>query len=312
MEEERPLLACVSAGLPHDDVQESLLRGRDADGKLSKPRATIVRAFPTLKESENIWPVKIYTLGVFSLTLNGKPVSLDSDPARQALEFLKTLIALGGREVRASSLASALWPEADGEVAQCSVEAALRSLRKLLGEEHLLVSMDGDISLDPHTCWVDAWDFETTLAMTQRILNGDTNGENAGRLELLSSRLLDLYQGHFLTGEDTTSWSVSLRERLRIKFIQHLLDAGRYWEAHGLWDKAIPCYQRGLEVDDLVETFYQRLMVCCLETQSISEGLAVYRRCRKVLSIVLGLQPEPETEALHHALMGAIVGKHTA
>jgi DNA-binding SARP family transcriptional activator len=52
--------------------------------------------------------------------------------------------------------------------------------------------------------------------------------------------------------------------------------------------------------------------VCCLETQSISEGLAVYRRCRKVLSIVLGLQPEPETEALHHALMGAIVGKHTA
>ncbi len=312
MEEERPFLARISVGLPHDDAPESLLRGRDADGKLSKPLATVVRAFPTLKESDAIWPVRIHTLGVFSLTLNGKPVSLDSNPARQALEFLKTLIAFGGREVGVSSLASALWPEADAQVAQCSVDAALCSLRKLLGEERALVSMDGSISLDPHTCWVDAWDFEKTLAMTRRILNGDGTGENAGRLELLSSRLLDLYQGHFLTGQDTTSWSVSLRERLRIKFIHHLLAAGCYWEARGLWDKAIPCYQRGLEVDDLVEDFYQRLMVCCLETQSISEGLAVYRRCRKVLSIVLGLQPAPETEALHHALMGAIVGKHTA
>jgi DNA-binding SARP family transcriptional activator len=312
MEEERPFLARFSAGLPQDDNPKSLLRGRDADGKLNKPPATIVRAFPTLKESDDIWPVRIHTLGVFSLTLNGKPVSLDSDSAWQALEFLKSLIALGGRGVSAGSLASALWPEADVQLAQCSVDVALCSLRYILGEERVLVSMDGVISLDPHTCWVDAWYFEKMLAMTRRILHEDVTGKDAGRLELLSSRLLDLYQGHFLTGEDTTSWSVSLRERLRITFIQHLLDAGRYWEARGLWDKAIPCYQRGLEVDDLVEDFYQRLMVCCLETQSISEGLAVYRRCRKVLSIVLGLQPAPETEALHYTLMGAILGKHTA
>ena len=65
-------------------------------------------------------------------------------------------------------------------------------------------------------------------------------------------------------------------------------------------------------MDELIEDFYQRLMVCCLATNSIGEGLAIYRRCREVLSIVLGLQPAPETEALHHALMGANQDKSTA
>jgi len=296
MEEERPFPARVSAGLPQD----------------VNPLATIVRAFPTLEEGDDIWPVRIHTLGVFSLTLNGKSVSVDSESRRQTLQFLKALIALGGREVSPCNLTAALWPQEDVPVAQGLIETSLHNLRDTLGEDCVLVSPEGEISLVPDYCWVDVWEFERTVAMTRRILNGDFTGKDAGRLELLSSRLQDLYQGHFLTGEDTTSWSVSLRERLRIWCIQHLLDTGRYWESRGLWEKAIPCYRRGLEVDDLVEEFYQRLMVCCLATNSFGEGLAVYRRCRKVLSIVLGLQPMPETEALYHTLMGAIQGKHTA
>ena len=312
MEKERLCLARISADLPPDDDPESLLRGRDASGKLNRPLASILRAFPTLEESDDIWPVRIQTLGVFSLTLNRKPVSLDSGFGRQAIEFLKVLIALGGREVSPGNLASALWPQANRAVAQCSVDDVLRNLRDILGEACVQVAPGDGISLVPDYCWVDVRDFEGTLAVARRILDGDFTGKHAGRLELLSSRLLDLYQGHFLIGEDTASWSVSLRERLRFSFITHLLETGRYWESRGLRDKAISCYQRGLEVDDLVEDFYQRLMACCLVTHSIGEGLAVYRRCRKVLSVVLGLQPAPETEVLHHALMGAIKGKTTA
>ena len=312
MEEEGPFPAYVSADLPQDVDPESVPCRWGVDGKLHKPLATIVRDFTTLEESDDIWPVRIHTLGVFSLTLNGKPVRFDFESGRQTLEFLKALIALGGREVSSCNLTSALWPQADLPAAQGLIETSLHTLRDTLGEECVLVSAEGGISLVPDYCWVDVWDFESTVVMTRRILNRDFTGKDAGRLELLSSRLQDLYQGHFLTGEDTTSWSVSLRERLRIRCIQHLLDTGRYWESRRLWDKAIPCYQRGLEVDDLVEDFYLRLMVCCLAKNSIGEGLAVYRRCRKVLSVVLGLRPAPETEVLHHALMDALQGKNTA
>jgi DNA-binding SARP family transcriptional activator len=302
----------VSAGLPQDDDSEGVLRERDAGSTLSGPNASILRTFPTLEESGGIWPVRIQSLGVFSLTLNRKAVSSGSDYERQVLEFLKALIAFGGIEVSPGDLASALWPEADGVVAQRAVDALLRNLCGMLGEECVRVSPDGEISLVPDCCWVDVWEFERMLAMTRRILSRDFTGRDAGCFELLSSRLLDLYQGHFLTGDDTIPWSVSPRERLRSKFITHLFDAGRYWESLELWDRAIRCYQRGLEVDDLIEDLYRRLMVCYLETHSIGEGLSVYERCRNVLSVVLGVQPEPETEVLHHALMSAILGKNSA
>jgi LuxR family maltose regulon positive regulatory protein len=306
MENDDLFMARASTGLPPGDDPVSSLRGRDADGKLNRPLASILRAFPTLEESGGIWPVRIQTLGVFSLTLDRKAVSPNSDSVRQVIEFLKVLIAFGGLEVSRQNLASALWPKADETVAQHPVDALLRNLRDTLGKECVQVSPDGGISLVPDYCWVDVWEFERTLAVTRRILSRDYTGKDDSLLALLSSRLRDLYQGHFLAGEDTTSWSVSQRERLRIRFITHLLDAGRYWESRGLWDEAIACYQRGLQVDGLVEDFYQRLMVCHLETHSISEGLSVYRRCRKVLSAILGLKPAPETEALHHTLMGAI------
>ena len=312
MKDDSPFPARVSTGLQQGDDSGSELRDRQADDTLNRSLASIVRAFPTLEEIDDIWPVRIQTLGVFSLTLNRKPVSLDSGSERQALEFLKALIALGGSEVSPRNLASALWPQADGTIAQRSVDALLRNLRDTLGEKCMLVSPGGGISLVPDYCWVDVRDFERTIAVARRILDGDFTGKDAGRLELLSSRLLVLYQGHFLIGEDTASWSVSLRERLRISFITYLLDTGRYWESSRCWDKAISCYQRGLELDDLIEDYYQRLMVCHLETHSIGKGLSVYRRCRKALSVVLGLQPAPETEVLHHALMGAMKGKTTA
>jgi DNA-binding SARP family transcriptional activator len=312
MEDDSLFSARVSARLLLDDDPESSLHGRDADGKSNRAPASILRTFPTLEESGGIWPVRIQTLGVFSLTLNRKAVSLDADSVRQVLEFLKALIAFGGLEVGTQNLASTLWPQTDRTVAQRSIDAMLRNLRDILGEECVLVSPDGAISLVPDYCWVDVWEFERTLAVTRRILNRDFTGKDATRFELLSSRLRNLYQGHFLTGEDTTSWSLPRRERLRIRFITHLLDAGRIWESRGLWDRAIACYQQGLQVDDLFEDFYQRLMVCHLETQSISEGLSVYLRCRNVLSAVLGLQPAPETEALYNALARTIQGKNSA
>jgi DNA-binding SARP family transcriptional activator len=103
-----------------------------------------------------------------------------------------------------------------------------------------------------------------------------------------------------------------MRERLRHKFIHHLIEIGRFWESHGDWGQAIECYRKGIDVDDLVEVFYQRLINCYLKTNRLSEGMLVYRRCCQTLSVVLGLQPEAETESLYRALRNARPGKQSA
>ena len=258
------------------------------------------------------WPLRIFTLGRFSLLYQGQPLDYGRKVPHRPLVFLKTVVALGGRDISATSISSALWPEADGDNAQRSFDTTLYRLRKMLSDERVLTLKDGKVSLDPRYCWVDVWSFERLLGRMQRIRSRDATGRDAYQLDRLMQRILSLYQDHFLAREEVTTWSVSLRERLRSKFIYGLLDIGRYWEINGFWDKAIQCYQKGLEVDDLIEVFYQRLMLCTLQTHRISEGMAVYRRCRQILSIVLGLQPTPETELIYRSLRKARLQNQSA
>ena len=255
--------------------------------------------------------VSVFTLGRFSLLLDGKPAEFGRKVPRRALELLKTIIAFGGREIGTTTLMSELWPDVDGDAAQRSFDTTLHRLRKLLGDDRVLVLRDGKLSLDARYCWVDVWAFERLLGQSQRLLMRDISGQQVFSLERLTENLMELYQDHFLAKEELTSWSVSLHERLRSKFIHHLVEVGRYMEKHGCWVQAMHCYRKGIDVDDLVEVFYQRLMVCCLATRRFSEGLSVYRRCSQVLSITLGLQPEAESESLHCSLRDARLEKQS-
>ena len=246
--------------------------------------------------------VSVFTFGRFSLLLNGMPAEFGRKAPRRPLELLKAIVALGGREISTTSLMSALWPDVDGDIAQRSFDTTLHRLRKMVGDSRVLVLKEGKLSLDGRYCWVDVWSFERLLGQSHRLLMSDNTGKQVLSVERLTENLINLYHDHFLDKEDLTSWSVSMHERLRSKFIHHLLEVGRYMEKHGYWEQAMHCYRKGIDVDDLVEVFYQRLMFCCLATGCRSEGLSVYRRCCHVLSITLGLQPEPETESLYRSL----------
>jgi two-component SAPR family response regulator len=259
----------------------------------------------SLPEGVTSHTVRIYTLGRFSLLLHGQPAVSGRKTPQRPLELLKAVIAYGGRDIGLSILTAALWPDSDGDDARRAFDTTLFRLRKILGDDRVITLREGKISLDPRYCWTDVWAFERLLGRLNRIRNLDVAGKDALLLEQLTAQLLALYQDHFLAREDVTSWSVSLRERLRSKYIYNLLETGRYWETHGFWEKAAVCYQKGLDVDDLIEAFYQRLMVCYLERQRYSEGMAVYRRCCRILSVTLGLQPETETEAIYTGLKHA-------
>lgn len=312
IEEQLSLSGFEQVRLSEVDNLAFFRRASDRNNLSATRTVAAVTRFSTLEQDGYTWPVMIYTLGRFSLLLKGQPADFGRKVPHKPLEFLKTLIALGGREVSTSIITSALWPDVDGDTAQRSFDTTLFRLRKILEDDRILLLRDGRLSLDSRYCWVDVWAFERLLGQVQRIRSRDATGRDAASLDQLAGRMFALYQHHFLAREDATSWSVSLRERLRSKFVYNLLDVGRYWEIHGFWDKAMQCYQKGLEVDDLIEVFYQRLMICSLETHRISEGLSAYRRCRQILSVVLGLQPEPETETLYVALKNVRMRKQSA
>lgn len=257
---------------------------------------------PALDEHRS-FPLQIYTLGRFSVSRGVEPIRFTRKAQHRPLELLKVLVAFGGREVATDQLAMAMWPESEGDVAYNAFEITLHRLRKLIGIEKALVLSNGLLTLNSRFCWVDVWSFEQAASRVENVLISPRLDPD--ELAGLSSRVLALYHGHFLGRETPEPWSISLRERLRSKFLRHLVDVARHWEKIGQHETAIQYYQKGLEVDDLAEIFYQRLMVCYQLIGRRSEALAVYRRCRATLSLVLSVSPSPATEAIRRRLIQA-------
>ena len=79
---------------------------------------------------------------------------------------------------------------------------------------------------------------------------------------------------------------------------------GQRLERVGRPEQAIAFYRAALEQDNLAEEIYQRLIACHLARGESAQALNAYRRCRELLSIVLGVRPSARTEALVSGLSG--------
>jgi len=245
------------------------------------------------------WPIKIYTLGRFELIKDGKPIRFLRKAQQKPLSMLKALIAFGGKEVREDQIEDALWPEADGDAAHRSFKTNLYRLRQLLGHEEALQLKEGRLTLDPRYCWADVWAFEDNLSRAESLWE-EGQDESAVRL---TEKVLEMYKGAFLSREIEQPWTMSTSERLRGKFLRSVGKLALYWKQSDQWEKTLNCYQKGLEVDDLAEEFYQGVMTCYQKLGRNTEALSIYNHCKRTLSSTLGVEPSPKTEAIHRSLL---------
>jgi ATP/maltotriose-dependent transcriptional regulator MalT/DNA-binding SARP family transcriptional activator len=243
-------------------------------------------------------PLKLYTLGAFRLLKEEKPLSFTRKVQHKPLLMLKVLVALGGKDVPEAQMTDILWPEAEGDLAHQSFATTLRRLRKLLGNEKAVSLREGRVTLDARHCWVDAFAFESLFARVDADAQSSDAYKDGAHAAYLAEKAIALYKGPFLAADASHPWAVAVGERLRSKFLRAVGFLGRFLEGEERWTEAVACYRRGLEVDDLAEDFYQRLMICHQRSGQVAEALAVYNRCRKTLSAVLGVAPSADTEAI--------------
>jgi ATP/maltotriose-dependent transcriptional regulator MalT len=231
------------------------------------------------------WPVKVYTLGRFEVVLDDKPLEFGRKAPKRTIALLKALIALGGKDISEQRLADALWPDLEGDAALESLAAALHRLRRLLGSNDIIQQRNGMLSLNRRLCFVDAWAFEEKVSESGR-----------------KQTALDLYRGGFLHADTGAQWTISMRERLRGKFVHTVESIGGELECAGKFEEAIALYSRGIEADDLVEPFYRGLMRCYHRLDRYTEAASAFRRLRQILSVTLGAKPSTETQKLYQEL----------
>ncbi|MEE8546956.1 MAG: BTAD domain-containing putative transcriptional regulator [bacterium] len=244
------------------------------------------------------WPLKIYTLGKFELLMDGKLVKSSRKAQMKPLSMLKALISFGGKEVREEQITDALWPDADGDMAHQSFATTLHRLRRIIGADTLILS-EGRLSLNPGYCWLDTWAFERAMDEAGATLEKSEPGTHS--LEL-AQNMLKGFEGQFLPEEKGESWAISMQERLHSRYFRKIRKLCTSLEKLENWDSAIEWYNRALEIDELAEDFYRRLMTCYLKLGQKAEGIAVYNRCKKTLSTILGIVPSSKTELVHDEL----------
>jgi LuxR family transcriptional regulator, maltose regulon positive regulatory protein len=144
------------------------------------------------------WPVRIKTLGLFEIHIDGQPLTFGRKAPKKPLHLLKALISLGGRAVPVSRLQDLIWPNEDGDSANNSFVMALLRLRKLLLHDNVIVMQDSCLSLNPKVCRVDV------LCDDGELVEG---------------------AGEFLAQDHDLAWTAVMRQRLRSMALPHSPDA---------------------------------------------------------------------------------------
>jgi LuxR family transcriptional regulator, maltose regulon positive regulatory protein len=234
------------------------------------------------------WPVKLLTLGEFTLLRHDAPLQFGHKAPRKLLQLLRALVAFGGKQVPQQRLIDALWAEQEGDTAYRALAVAIRRLRDLFHSDAAIEHVDGKVSLDAGQVWIDAHSFE-------RLADAATDLPTR-------AKALQLYKGPFRADESDERWALQYRERLRAKFVRLVREQGAALEAGQAWQDAANCYAKGLEADDLAESFYQGLIRAQAQLGQRADALSTYRRMRQVLSVVLGIQPSADSEALYRSL----------
>lgn len=197
---------------------------------------------------------------------------------------------MGGRSVAASTLAGALWEDSVEGAARHALDMAVSRLRKLLGDDRAILIQEGKLALNDKLVWIDAYAFERLAGDFQK------HPGNAGLN--LAQQALARYTGAFLAGDEEAAWLLGRRDRLRSHYLRLVSAHGSALERLGQWNQAIDAYRRALELEPLAEAIYQGLMRCHLELDEPAQALETYRRCRQMLSVVLSVSPNPQTEKL--------------
>ncbi|MFW6332926.1 MAG: AfsR/SARP family transcriptional regulator [Thermodesulfobacteriota bacterium] len=201
--------------------------------------------------------------------------------------LLKYLLAAKGHRVPDFQIQDDLWPDSDGDRATNAFRVALHRLRKLLGDPEAILRRSGNVSLNDRKCWTDVWAFEDIAGEAESLPKGS---ESAPQARNLAQRLLQLYQGPFLPGEEAF-WAIHTRQTSTHRFVRLIELFTGILAQTGDHHSVVDILNRSIAAEPFEETLYFILMKTLHRMGEPYKAIRLYERYQENLSTRFGVSP---------------------
>ncbi len=213
---------------------------------------------------------------------------------RNQRSVLTLLLLHANRPVSTERMVDELWGDDPPRTATASVQNAISQLRKLLGVERLVTKPAGYVLV--------VEDIELDLARFEGLVSQSRVAEPEDRVVLLT-QALGLWRGPALADLELETFAqeeIRRLEELRLTAVEERLEAeiavGRHREAIGELESLI-------SRNPLRERPRAMLMLALYRSGRQADALQVFQDARRTLVEELGIEPGPELQDLHAAVL---------
>lgn len=251
--------------------------------------------------------LRIYLSGRLTIEADGIRLGPNDFAGQQARVAFALLVGERSDPVPRAALAEALWPRhlpPSWETALSSIVSKLRTLLARAGLEpaEALSTRDGCHELRlPRDAWVDHEVAADSIHEAEAALRA---GDPAGAYGP-SAVAHHIARRPFLSGEQGR-WVEQRRERLASILVRALECRTSIYLWNGEHSLAVETARDAVALEPFRETAYQLLMRAHAAAGNTAEALRVYERCRSLISEELGVNPSPQTKAVHAALLASL------
>jgi DNA-binding SARP family transcriptional activator len=213
----------------------------------------------------------------------------------KTLDLLRLLALSGGEPVPVTTVIDKLWPDVDEARGRASLRTAASHLRKVVAAD--CVERRGG-ALVLRDVWVDTQAYEALLSDAEA---GRRSAQPARTVAVVQEAEA-LYVGDLEVSDSSGDWLHEAREHLRRLRCRALLDAAEA-SASLCWMRDSLLFARRAADLDMCEEAARALMRAHAGLGEIEKALEIFDQTRRRLADGYGVDPSPQTRALHLQLL---------
>jgi SARP family transcriptional regulator, regulator of embCAB operon len=242
-------------------------------------------------------PVRICVLGDLQVRRrDGTDVRVEEWRTGKTRDLLRLLALGNGRPVRADLLTELLWPGVPSHRARNSLRTAASQIRVTLKDRSVVRHPDGLVLTG---AVLDAEQY-ASMALSAGVA---ANRRDFAAVLPIARAAEALYRDDFHADDDDSDWAVAERTRLQQARRTLACDAAEAALCERRPREALAFASVAVELDPMFETAHRLLMRAQAAMGEVAAALRDFETYRIRLADELGVDPSPETRALHLELL---------